>query len=235
MPDHASRTAQPSVMPSQDGSANRSQHAQEPARPARLSRKARAARHQDTRAALVRCGTEMCTRKGFRATGIEEILKQVGVPKGSFYHFFSSKQEFGEAVIDNYAAYFARKLDRFLGNDSLPPLDRLKAFTEDAQQGMIRYRFERGCLVGNLGQELGELNHAFRQRLEAVLLSWQRRTAACLAEAAARGDIPADADVDALAEFFWIGWEGAILRAKLAGDVAPMQRFTEIFFAKALA
>jgi len=203
--------------------------------PARLSRKARAARHQDTRTALIRCGTEMCTKKGFQATGIEEILKQVGVPKGSFYHFFASKHEFGEAVIDNYAQYFARKLDRFLGDDSLPPMERLRAFIRDAQHGMARYGFQRGCLVGNLGQELGEMNLAFRQRLEDVLLSWQTRTAACLAEAVARGDIPASADPDALAEFFWIGWEGAILRAKLAGNAAPMERFAEVFFARVLA
>lgn len=202
--------------------------------PKRLSRKVRAGRHQDTRMALIRCGTEMCTKKGFQTTGIEEILKQVGVPKGSFYHFFSSKHEFGEAVIDNYAEYFAGKLERFLGNTSLPPLERLRAFVEDAEQGMARYDFQRGCLVGNLGQEQGEVNNAFRQRLENVLLSWQKRTAACLSEAVACGDLGADTDTDALAEFFWVGWEGAILRAKLAGEAAPMQRFADTFFNKVL-
>ena len=234
MPDHAFPTSRPRGTSSGKDDAAGPRQAQATDAPPRVSRKARAARHQDTRAALIRCGTEMCTKKGFRATGIEEILKQVGVPKGSFYHFFASKQEFGEAVIDNYADYFARKLERFLGNPALPPLERIRAFVRDAQDGMIRYQFERGCLVGNLGQELGEVNHVFRQRLEAVLRSWQQRTAVCLAEAAAQGDIPADADVDALAEFFWIGWEGSILRAKLAGDIAPMERFADVFFAKAL-
>src|SRR5690606_3848529 len=156
----------------------------------RRGRKARGARRQDTRAALIRCGTEMCTKKGFQITGIEEVLKQVGVTKGSFYHFFYSKHEFGEAVIANYAEYLAKKLDRFLGNTEQPPLDRLRAFIQDAQNGMTKYQFQRGCLVGNLGQELGEMNRAFRQQLEDVLLSWQKRTAECLGEAAALGHIP---------------------------------------------
>lgn len=200
----------------------------------RVDRKTRAKRRFDTRTELIRLGTEMCTERGFQVTGIDEVLKRVGVPKGSFYHFFSSKRDFGEAVIDNYAEYFARKLDRLLSDPKRRPLERLAAFAREAQQGVAKYQFRRGCLVGNLGQELGGLDDVFRHRLETVLLSWQKRTAQCLAEAALAGDIPSNANVDRLAEFFWIGWEGAILRAKLSRSVAPMKHFTEIFFAKVL-
>ena len=204
------------------------------AAPGRINRKTRAKKRIDTRTALIRLGTEMCTERGFQVTGIDEVLKRVGVPKGSFYHFFSSKREFGEAVIENYAKYFARKLDRILGDVNRRPLERLAAFTREAQQGVAKYRFRRGCLVGNLGQELGGLDDVFRHRLEAVLLSWQRRTAQCLADALASGELPAGSDVNRLAEFFWIGWEGAILRAKLSRSTAPMEHFAEIFFAKVL-
>lgn len=189
------------------------------------------ARRGNTRAALVRCGTQMCTERGFHATGIEEVLRRVGIPKGSFYHYFASKQAFGEAVIDDYARYFAGKLDRTLGDTARKPLDRLAAFAEDAQDGMARHHFKRGCLVGNLGQELGGLNDAFRDRLESVLLSWQRRTAACLQAAQTAGEIRKNLDVHELAEFFWIGWEGAILRAKLSQDTAPMELFMRLFLA----
>ncbi len=189
------------------------------------------ARRGNTRAALVRCGTQMCTERGFQATGIEEVLRRVGVPKGSFYHFFASKQAFGEAVIDDYARYFAGKLDRTLGDTTRKPLDRLAAFADDAQDGMARHHFKRGCLVGNLGQELGGLNDAFRDRLETVLLSWQRRTASCLEAAQAAGELRKDLDVHEVAEFFWIGWEGAILRAKLSQDTAPMKLFMRLFLA----
>lgn len=184
----------------------------------------------ETREALVRCGTELCTERGFQITGIDEVLKRVGVPKGSFYYYFESKHKFGQAVIENYAAYFQRKLDRTLGDASHSPLQRLRNFIEEAGRGMAKFDFQRGCLVGNLGQEMGGLDETYRHQLESVLLSWQGTTATCLREAAALGEIASGADVDRLAAFFWVGWEGAILRAKLTRNTEPLQLFGSLFF-----
>ncbi len=98
------------------------------------------------------------------------MLKRVGVPKGSFYHFFANKHEFGEAVIQNYVEYYARKMSRIFDDESLSPLSRLREFVEDAKRGMLKYGYRRGCLIGNLGQELASLDDAFREQLEAVLV-----------------------------------------------------------------
>lgn len=183
-----------------------------------------------TREALIRCGVELCTEKGFQVTGIDEVLKRVGVPKGSFYHFFESKRLFGEAVIESYAQYFQKKLDRILEDTSHPPLDRLRNFVEEAQRGMAKFDYRRGCLVGNLGQELAGLDESFRTQLEAVLMSWQAATERCLREALARGDLAPGSVPDQLAAFFWIGWEGAILRAKLTRSAEPLRTFADLFF-----
>jgi TetR/AcrR family transcriptional repressor of nem operon len=192
----------------------------------------RAAGRSDTRRALVWCGTELLTERGFQVTGIEEVLKRVGVPKGSFYHFFKSKDEFGVAVIQNYVDYYARKMDRIFDNTSITPLARLKAFVENAKHGMTRFDFRRGCLIGNLGQELASLDNAFRGQLEDVLVSWEIRVTACLEEAVQRGEIASDNDAHALSRFFWIGWEGAILRAKLTRSLAPIDHFAGIYFSR---
>lgn len=192
----------------------------------------RAAGRSDTRRALVWCGTELLTERGFQVTGIEEVLKRVGVPKGSFYHFFKSKDEFGAAVIQNYVAYYARKMDRIFDNTSNTPLTRLKAFVENAKHGMTRFDFRRGCLIGNLGQELASLDNEFRDQLEAVLVSWEVRVTACLEEAVQIGEIASDNDAQALSRFFWIGWEGAILRAKLTRSLAPIDHFAGIYFSR---
>ena len=185
----------------------------------------------EVREALIRCGTELCTERGFQVTGIDEVLKRVGVPKGSFYYYFESKHRFGEAVIENYARYFQRNLDRILEDDSLSPLTRLRNFVAEAERGMAKFEFQRGCLIGNLGQELGGLDDKYRQQLEAVLLSWQRVTAACLRAAAARGEIAcSDSEADRLAAFFWVGWEGAILRAKLTRNAEPLRLFGSLYF-----
>jgi TetR/AcrR family transcriptional repressor of nem operon len=185
----------------------------------------------DTRAALIAYGTQLLTEQGFLNTGIEQVLKQHGIPKGSFYHYFPSKEAFGYAVIDNYGDYFARKLDRCLTNIERAPLRRIADFIADAKAGMTRYDFRRGCLIGNLGQELAGSHDGFRQHLETIFVDWQRRLAKCLDEAVAAGELPAGTDCQRLARFFWVGWEGAVLRAKLVKSCDPLDLFAEFFFA----
>lgn len=185
----------------------------------------------DTRELLLRAGLEVLTEKGFSATGIDEILGRAGVPKGSFYHYFASKEAFGLGLIERYGEFFARKLDRHLDNRSLPPLARLHAFVDDAKAGMARLGYRRGCLIGNLGQEMGSLPESFRARLQETFEDWQVRFSACLKEAQEAGEVARSADTDQLAAFFWIGWEGAVLRAKLEQSARPLEVFAAFYFA----
>lgn len=184
----------------------------------------------DTRQRLIRTGVAVLTEKGYSAVGIDEILRLAQVPKGSFYHCFDSKEAFGQALIVAYADFFARKLDRWFLDTHASPLTRLQHFIDDAKAGMHRHDFRRGCLVGNLGQEMGVLPESFRAQLECVLLDWQARTAACLAEAQRAGEISPHHDCAALAQFFWIGWEGAVLRAKLARSAEPLEVYAKGLF-----
>ncbi|MBS4019688.1 MAG: TetR/AcrR family transcriptional regulator [Dechloromonas sp.] len=184
----------------------------------------------ETRELLLRAGLEVLTEKGFAATGIDEVLKRIGVPKGSFYHYFDSKEAFGAALIDRYASYFVRKLERHFIDESMTPLDRLRAFVDDAQAGMARHDFRRGCLIGNLGQEMAALPESFRALLNAVFDDWERRLARCLEAAQRDGQIPAAVDCTQQASFFWIGWEGAVLRAKLERSAKPLDIFARGFF-----
>ena len=199
------------------------------------SRSERAMGRGDTRRALVWCGTELLTERGFQVTGIDEVLKRVGVPKGSFYHFFANKHEFGEAVIQNYVEYYARKMARIFDDTGRSPLQRLRLFVEDAKRGMLKYGYRRGCLIGNLGQELASLDDAFREQLEAVLLSWEQRVGDCLALAIQAGELAPGSNAAALSRFFWIGWEGAVLRAKLTRNAEPLDQFADFFFEKIAA
>lgn len=185
----------------------------------------------DTREVLLRAGVEALTEKGFTATGLDEILGRVGVPKGSFYHYFESKEAFGLELIARYGEFFIRKIDRHLRNTALSPLERLRAFVEDAKTGMARFDFRRGCLIGNLGQEMGALPESFRERLQHTFEQWQSRFAQCLAEAQDAGELSPEVDVHQVAAFFWIGWEGAVLRAKLERSQAPLALFADFFFA----
>lgn len=187
--------------------------------------------HAAVREQLVWAGVRVLTEKGFSAVGIEEILRSENVSKGSFYHYFSSKDEFGLILIDTYAEYFARKLDHWLTDETRLPLQRMAGFVEDAKTGMARHGFRRGCLVGNLGQEMGTLPESFRDKLRTVFSDWQARTARCLEAARDAGEIGRGEDCDRLAAYFWIGWEGAVLRAKLERGPHALDIFAAGFFA----
>ncbi|KGS16224.1 TetR/AcrR family transcriptional regulator [Pseudomonas coronafaciens] len=179
----------------------------------------------ETRELLLRRGLEVLTEQSFSATGLDYILKEVGVPKGSFYHYFPSKEAFGRAVLGEYARYFAQRLDRWLLDESFSPLERLVGFVQSAKSGMARHDYRRGCMVGNLGQEVGLLPEGFRDTLEQILLDWQVKLAVCLRDAQVSGELSADADCNELAAFFWIGWEGAVLRARLVKSDIPLNTF----------
>ena len=183
-----------------------------------------------TRDSLLRAGVALLTEKGFSAVGLEEMLAAAGVPKGSFYHYFPSKEAFGLALIDAYDSYFQRNLLQYLNNFSRTPRDRIADFITAARAGMARHGFSRGCLVGNLGQEMGTLPESFRHRIADVFRAWEARLAACLTEAQAAGQLGPRTDPQALASFFWIGWEGAVLRAKLERSPAPIDLFAAGFF-----
>ncbi|MEO1205463.1 MAG: TetR/AcrR family transcriptional regulator [Pseudomonadota bacterium] len=174
---------------------------------------------------------ELLTEQGYAGTGLDKILKTAGVPKGSFYHYFESKDAFAHAVIEAYAAYFAAKLDSALSDESVLPLQRLANFIADARKGMARHGYRRGCLVGNLSQEFAGTDDVFRAQLKPIFQDWENRVAAVLAQAQKRGDISASVDPKDLAGFFWIGWEGAVLRARLVRSPAPIVLFEKSFFA----
>ncbi len=183
----------------------------------------------DTRQELIRSGLEVLTQTGYLSAGIEEVIKNIAVPKGSFYHCFKSKQEFGLAVLAAYGAFFAHKLDKHLLNGDMPPLERMTAFVLHAGQGMAKYQFRRGCLVGNLLQETPLLPDEFPQRLKMILGEWEIRVARCFSEAQAQGTIPANASPEKLACVFWSGWEGAVMRAKLFQSADPLNQYWEFF------
>lgn len=195
-----------------------------------MARAAQAGPRGETRTRLVQVGTEILSEKGFDGTGIEEILRLAGVPKGSFYYYFDSKADFGLAVIDNYAFLWEQKLSRLLRDPNVKPLQRVRNYVAEGMRGLEKYAFRRGCLAGNMAQELGNLDEVFRHRIVGVFQSWSRFMQGCLEEAQRDGDLPESLDVKSVSRFFWMAWEGAILQAKVEHSTAPIVEFRDVFF-----
>ena len=180
------------------------------------------------RNALIQVGSQVIVRQGFKAASINEILSAAGVPKGSFYYYFSSKEDFGLAIVDDFAKRYQNKLDEYLSNEKLPPRERLRGYFKSGIADMESSKCSNGCLMGNLAQELSAQNELFRDRLSQVFADWKASFVRCLQAAMLVGDISRDTNLEDLAQFILCGWQGAILQAKVTKSVAPMENFIEI-------
>lgn len=171
--------------------------------------------YADTRNDLIRSGLELLTQNGFLATGVDAIVKNANVPKGSFYYYFKSKEDYAQTVLNAYDSFFEHKLKKHLHESSCTPMVRLENFINDACEGIKKYNFTRGCLVGNMMQESPGLPQSFIKVLQNILESWQALVAACLSDALSSGEISSNMNNTQLAAIFWSGWEGAVMRSKL--------------------
>lgn len=183
-----------------------------------------------TSQALLDAGTELILEKGYNHCGLDEILKRAGVRKGSFYHFFASKEEFGLQIVERYAAARFKTLDGFLGDEKYRPLQRLRHFFEDSCRRHEAMGYRRGCLFGNLGQEMADQSEAFRRSLRDCLTHFRAKIAACLRLAQEMGDLSPEFDPDKLADFCLNSWEGAILRMKVVRSLVPLEEFLNVMF-----
>ncbi len=189
---------------------------------------------EKTKDLLLEAGKATFLEKGYGNAGIEAILSAAGVPKGSFYYYFSSKEDFGLAVLDRFARCYDERLDLVMGDLAVPPLDRLRLYFESVIDRVEANGGRKGCLIGNLSQEMADHSETFRARLEEIFESWVDRYAACLSQAQAAGEVPLDLDARELAEFMLNGWQGAMLRAKTMRSVAPLRTFLEVLFGQIL-
>jgi TetR/AcrR family transcriptional repressor of nem operon len=176
----------------------------------------------------------MISRQGYNATGIDAVLKQAGVPKGSFYHYFGSKEDFGLAVIDCFVDRYDLYLASFLEDKSLSPVERIRRYFEAGLAKLSDSHCSRGCLIGNLGQELADQSEIFRERLDRIFQSWTGRFTVCLKEAEQKGELASACDPSVIAGFLLSGWEGAILRAKVMKSPQPLEDFITTVFSTIL-
>jgi TetR/AcrR family transcriptional regulator, transcriptional repressor for nem operon len=183
-----------------------------------------------TKQQLIQIGTEIIGKTGFNATGLDAVLKKAKVPKGSFYYYFQSKEDFGLAVIDSFAETAKARLDHCLNQTEGSPLSRIRGYLEGGVIAVETNGFSRGCLIGNLSQELSSQNERFRERLNEVLEYWRSQFARSLDLAKQNGEVSAEVDPNRMAGFMLAGWQGAILRAKVMKSAQPLKDFIDVFF-----
>ena len=185
---------------------------------------------ENTKQRILEIGAEIIHRNGFNHTGIQEILSAAGVPKGSFYNYFKSKEDFGLHVIDYYAGFFSLVSKEILEDETLSPLARIRRLLEWFIDFFKSKDYAYGCPVGNLAQEMGDLNPAFREKLKGALDSMIDMYAQLLAGAQREGEISQRLDVRETAHFLVSSWHGALIHMKARKSPAPLKNHFRFLF-----
>lgn len=176
---------------------------------------------------LLDAGLALFLRQGYNGTGIQQITDQAGVPKGSFYNHFPSKEAFGAAIVDRYAAFSEASWTRMMRSAPSEPMAVIRHVFKQMIAHHERTR-SSGCLIGNFAAEIALASDVCRERLLAAQLAWRERLAGLIGAGQTRGEIRDDLDPHALSALTWSVWEGALLRMKVEGSVAPMRESIEL-------
>lgn len=184
----------------------------------------RETKKQANRDRLLDYGVKLLMEQGYHGTGLQQILDAVGIPKGSFYNYFASKEEFGAAAVGHYIEPFIQQLQGHLqapGSDALTALRRYFAALVDETR---RQGFKGGCLLGNLTGEIGDTSGICRAALQAALHRYRDLIKTALAQAQREGSVRTDLDAEAMADLLANAWQGALLRMKVEQSVAPLEQ-----------
>jgi TetR/AcrR family transcriptional repressor of nem operon len=179
------------------------------------------------RGKLLEAGIETLHERGFNGCSIQDITEAAGVPKGSFFNHFKSKELLALEVLGPYGQ---RSRIDMLFDESKRPLDRLRGHFEYLIDVYQKFNFERGCLLGNFAAEMAASHPQMREALQKIFEQWSGAVAAVLRDAQAAGEIDPRLDAGRLGHFLVNAWEGAVVRMKLERTRNAADQFFEVAF-----
>jgi TetR/AcrR family transcriptional repressor of nem operon len=181
---------------------------------------------------ILQAGLKVFHEKGFNGCGVADITAEAGVPKGSFYNHFESKDALASAIVDVWESTAPRAM---LTDLTISPLQRLRQHIDALNDMMISNDHACGCLFGNFATELSEQSLPVRDKLRASFRRWTGMLEAVIAEAQQAGEVGKDLPAADIAAFLVNAWEGAAMRAKVDKNQSSLDVFNRLVFARVLA
>ena len=177
----------------------------------------------DVRQHILDTAQNIIVGRGFTAVGLSEILKSANVPKGSFYHYFNSKEAFGEALLESYFSDYMVQLETLLNRPSVSAAQRLLAYWATWIETQSACYPEGKCLAVKLAAEVSDLSEPMRMVVQDGMEGVITRLANAVSDAVNDGSLPGGTDTRGLATMLYQLWLGASLRTKVTRDQMPLQ------------
>lgn len=162
-------------------------------------------------------------RKGYSGVGLTEILTAAGVPKGSFYHYFASKDAFGEAMVAAYFEDYLAGMDAIIGRSGLTAAERLMLYFADWRENQVAYDCQGRCLAVKLGAEVADLSEPMRLALKAGTGGVVSRLEAMLRAGIADGSLRFEGHAGDVAASLYNLWLGASVMVKIERSHEPFE------------
>jgi TetR/AcrR family transcriptional repressor of nem operon len=183
-----------------------------------------------TRDRILEVGAQAIAEKSFNSCGLAEILRRADVPKGSFYHYFSSKEDFGVALVEKASAEYVDWLRPIIGDRKRTPIERLRAVFQGGREECLSNGAARLCLVPKLALECSQLSEPVHAAVKCAYDQWSALLAQVIREGQAAGQVGRSHDPDRLANILVMLWEGATIRMQIDRSLQPVDDFLAFVF-----
>ena len=192
-------------------------------------------KHDVTKASILTAGLKMFLRRGFAGAGLTEILRTAKIPRGSFYHYFRSKEDFAVAIVEHAASRHLAEIESFLADRDRTPRERLAAYLEH----LVAHHAEHGhcvdCIVPKLALEASQLSESIRAALAEAAARLTTTFERPIAEGLSDGSFPAVAPAPVLARALVSTLQGATIRMAIDDDVEPLREACDVWLDGILA
>ena len=182
------------------------------------------------RESLLEVGQQLFICSSFASVGLNDILKKAGTPKGSFYHYFESKEDFGLQVVERYHQQHSQQLTALLSDDSLTAYEHLRQFYQLNIEHFNNIEYCQGCLMANLSQEIADVNETLRVKISELSAQNLAQITGIITRMDTGQINLAKLTAEEAAQFISIAWQGAVMSMKLEKNCAPLKLFMKYFF-----
>ncbi|RYE50480.1 MAG: TetR family transcriptional regulator [Sphingobacteriales bacterium] len=173
---------------------------------------------------LIDAGLTVMATRGYNGTSIKDIVDAAEVPKGSFYTYFKSKEDFAVAALEKVAEERMQNSRKILNNRDISPLDRLTIFFKEGISS-CESEVNGGCFIGNMCQEMSDSSEVIRLKVRQMLRNKTQLVEDVLEEARLNGNLKSQLPSPILAEFLFNAWEGTLMRMKASKCKEPLNAF----------